>query len=75
MTIIDFEDCETSLRNYYNLTKNETLYIKKIDKIQDGTKALKVEYDAYAKLYGNNLINLNLTICEKSKLSIFIPII
>ena len=38
-------------------------------------KALKVEYDAYAKLYGNNLINLNLTVCENNKISIFLPII
>jgi len=74
-TIIDFEDCETSLRNNYNLTNNETIYIKKIDKIQDGMKALKVEYDAYAKLSGNNLINLNLTVCENNKISIFMPII
>ena len=74
-TIIDLEDCETSLRNYYNLTKNETIYIKKIDKIQDGMKALKVEYDTYVKLSGNNLINLNLTVCENNKISIFLPII
>ena len=71
-TIIDLEDCETSLRNYYNLTKNETIYIKKIDKIQDGMKALKVEYDTYVELSGNNLINLNLTVCENNKISIFL---
>ena len=38
-------------------------------------KALKVEYDVYAKLSGNNLINLNLTVCENNKISIFLPII
>ena len=36
---------------------------------------LKVEYDVYAKLYGKNLIQLNLTVCENSKISISIPII
>ena len=38
-------------------------------------QTLKVEYNVYAKLFGKNLINLNLTICEKSKISISIPII
>ena len=33
-------------------------------------KTLKVEYDVYAKLNGKNLIKLNLTVCEKSKISI-----
>jgi hypothetical protein len=38
-------------------------------------KTLKVEYDVYAKLFGKNLIKLNLTACENSKISISIPII
>ena len=38
-------------------------------------KTLKVEYNVYAKLFGKNLINLNLTICEKNKVSIYIPFI
>ena len=58
----------------YNLTNNETLYIKKLDIIQEGMKTLKVEYNVYAKLFGSNLIKLNLTVCEKSKISISIPI-
>ena len=37
-------------------------------------KTLKVEYDVYAKLSGNNLINLNLTVCENNEISLIIPI-
>ena len=48
--------------------------MKKIDIVQEGMKALKVEYDVYCKLSGTNLIKLNLTVCEKSKISISIPI-
>ena len=59
MTRIDLGECETLLRNFYNISINETLYIKKIDIIQEGMKALKVEYDIYAKLFGKNLIKLN----------------
>ena len=75
MTLIDLGECETSLRNYYNISINESIYMKKIDTYQEGMKTLKVEYDVYAKLYGINLTKLNLTVCEKSKISISIPII
>ena len=75
MTRIDLGECEILLRNFYNISDNETLYMKKIDINQEGNKALKVEYDIYAKLLGNNLIKLNLTVCTKSKISISLPII
>ena len=38
---------------------------------QEETKASKVEYDVYCKLFGTNLIKLNLTVCSKSKISIY----
>ena len=63
MTRIDLGECEILLRGEYNLTNNETLYIKKLDIIQEEMKILKVEYNVYAKLFGKNLIKLNLTIC------------
>ena len=73
-TSIDLGECETLLRNFYGIPSNETLYIKKIDIAQDGTKAVKVEYDVYCKLSGTNLVKLNLTICGGSKVSILVPI-
>ena len=73
MTRIDLGECEILLRNFYNISINETLYINKIDIIQDGMKTVKVKYNVYAKLNGKKLIKLNLTICEKSKISILIP--
>ena len=75
MTKIDLGECETKLRNFYHKRDNEILYMKKIDIIQNKMNTLKVEYDVYAKLFGNNLINLNLTVCKDSKISIYIPII
>ena len=74
MTKIDLGECETKLKNYYNISNNESIYIKKIDIIQDGMNTLKLEYDVYAKLYGKNLINLNLTVCDNNKISISIQI-
>ena len=75
MTRIDLGKCEALLRNYYNISINDSLYIKKIDIEQNGMKTLKVEYEVYAKLFKKNLIKLNLTICEKNKISILIPIV
>ena len=74
ITKINLGECELLLRKFYNISSNEPLYIKKIDIIQEGMNTLKVEYDIYAKLFGKNLINLNLTVCEQSKISISIPI-
>ena len=31
MATIDLGECEILLRNYYNISNNETLYMKKID--------------------------------------------
>ena len=75
MTKIDLGECETKLRNFYHKPDNEILYMKKIDIMQDEMNTLKVEYDVYAKLFGNNLIKLNLTVCGTSKISISIPIV
>ena len=74
MTSIDLEECENQLRNYYNISSNETLYMRKIDIVQEGFSIPKVEYDVYSKLNGSNLIKLNLTVCQNSKIRISIPI-
>ena len=74
MSTIDLGECENLLRKYYNLTNNETIYMKKIDIIQDGMTAKKIKYNVYSKLSGKNLAKLNLTICENAKIYINIPI-
>ena len=74
MTKIDLGECEILLRIFYNISINDSLYIKKIDIYQEGMKISKVEYNVYAKLFGKNLVKLNLTICRQSKISIYIPI-
>ena len=74
MTNIDLGECEKYLRNYYNLTNNESLYMKKIEINQQGMKIPKIEYDVYSKLSGENLIKLNLSICQNSSISLLIPV-
>ena len=60
MTRIDLGKCEFLLRKFYNISINESLYIKKIDIIQEGMSTLKVEYNVYAKLFGNKLIKFRI---------------
>ena len=74
ITNIDLGDCELLLRNFYNLTNNKTLYMKQLEIIQEGMKIPKVEYDIYSKLSGTYLEKLNLSVCNNSKISLFIPV-
>ena len=37
-------------------------------------KIPKIKYDLYSKINGTNLMKLNLSICENSKLSILVPV-
>ena len=48
--------------------------MKKIDVIQEGMKIPKIIYNVYSKLNGSKLIKLNISICEKSKIYLSIPV-
>ena len=58
----------------YIISDNEIIYIKKLDVIQEGMKIQKIEFDVYSKLSGTNLEKLNLSVCDKSKISLLIPV-
>ena len=74
MPAIDLGECEALLRNESHLPMDEELYIKKIDIIQEGMEKKKVLYDVYHKRSDRKLEKLDLTICNNSKISIYIPI-
>ena len=74
ITTINLGECEFELRKFYNLSNNETLYIKKIDVKQEGMKIPKIEYDIYCKFSGSYLRKLNLSVCENTKIDLFIPV-
>ena len=75
LTAVDLGDCENELRNKYNISDNKSIYMKKIDAIQEGYKIPKIEYDVYCKLNDSNLIKLNLSICSMINIDISLPII
>ena len=75
ITSINIGQCENLLREYYNLTNRDILYIKIIEVIQEGMRIPKIEYDVYSKLHGTNLTKLNATICKNTKITLSIPVI
>ena len=74
MSRIDLSQCEIELRKFYNLSDDKILYMKKIDINIPGMKTPKVIFDVYSKLNETNLIKLNLSLCQNSKVEISIPI-
>ena len=74
VTTIDLGDCEDILRKHYKLSSNDTLFIKKIDVVQEGMKIPKIVYDVYHKVNNSYLVKLNLTVWGNSKLFLFIPV-
>ena len=74
MTVIDLCKCETMLRTKYYLNEDDIIYMKIIEIKQEEIKIPKIEFDVYSKLTGSNLIKLNLSVCENTKISLSIPI-
>ena len=73
-TLIDLGNCENLLREAYNLSDEQKIYMKKLDIDQEGYKIPYIKYDIYSKLNGNNLVKLNLTACKYTKVDIIIPL-
>ena len=74
-TVINLGECETKLKNNYNIPTSNPLYIFKLDKTIQGMKIPKIEYEVYYPLYNNNtLYSLDLSLCENMKIDIYIPL-
>ena len=74
MTRINLTQCEIELRKYNNISDDNILYMKKIDINITGMRIPKVLFDIYYKINETNLIQLNLSPCEKVKIEISLPI-
>ena len=74
LTYVNLGECEELLREFYNLTNNSALYMIKLEISQEGMKIPKIEYYVYSKLNGKNLIKLNLSECQNTKISLSIPV-
>ena len=67
-------ECENMLKNDYNISYNDSLYILQIISEEEGMKIPKVEYEVHYPLSGNNLTKLNLTSCKETKIEISIAV-
>ena len=74
ISTIDLGECEDKIKEEYNIPKNKSLYILKIDVNQKGLKIPKIEYEVYYPLFGESLIKLNMTVCKDSRIDLSIPV-
>ena len=66
--------CEYILKNIYNISQNESLYILEIITEEEGMKIPKIEYEIYYPLFNDTFSKLNLTLCEGTKIEISISV-
>ena len=69
-------NCENILKNNYNISYNDLLYILQIiSQENENIKIPKIEYEIYYPFYNNNtLIKLDLNLCKNTKIEISIPV-
>ena len=71
---IDLGECESYLKENYNIDDKESLYIFKIDKKEEDTLGSLVNYEIYYPVFGSkHLRNLDISKCESTKIKILIP--
>ena len=75
MTTISIDKCENILKEYYNISYNDSLYIMKMDFKQEEFNISKIEFEIYSKLSGNNLVKLNKSLCNDCSIFFLVPII
>ena len=71
-SIIDLGECENKLKEVYNISLNDSLYILKIDSSFENIQ--KVEYEVYYLFPDNNLKKLDLSFCKNIKVNILMPV-
>ena len=70
---INLGECEEKLKEHYNISEDESLYLLRIDVEQVGMRVGSFEYEVMYPIEDNNLKKLNLTICKDVKIDISVP--
>ena len=71
---IDLGECEIVLKDYYEIDKEEPLYILKVDAYIEGKVGPKIEYEVYYPFNGVNLNLLDLSKCEGIDIFLGFPV-
>ena len=69
-TEINLGLCEYILKDVYNISYNESLYILFLEIPQEGMKIPKIEYSIYYIKNKNNSVQLDLAVCKDTKIEI-----
>ena len=72
-TSIDLGDCETKLKDVYQISEEKALYILKRDVIQEGYQIPLIVYEVYFPSFGDQF-KLDLSVCKDIKIDTSIPI-
>ena len=69
---INLGKCEQKIKYLYNISKNDSLYILKMEIKQDGYKIPKLQYEAYYPLNNESKLSLlNLSVCEGINIDVY----
>ena len=71
MSIIDLNDCETLLKQKYDIPENYSLIILKYEKLTGNASEKSIQYEIYSPI---NYTLLNLSICQNEDIDINIAI-
>ena len=72
---MDLGECENILKDNYNISKNDSLYILQVITEEEGMKIPKLDYEVYYPLNNSKeLTKLNLALCENTKIEISISV-
>ena len=71
LSIIELDECENILKDYYHIDRNKYLIIIKYEKITNISLDRLIQYEVYEPL---NKTKLNLSICDNKPINIYTPL-
>ena len=69
---IDLGNCENILKNYYHIDQNDSLIIITLEKVSNDSRERGMLYEVFEPY---NKTKLNLSICDNTTISIFVPVV
>ena len=71
ISIIDLGDCGDLLKAHYNISEDQNLIFLKYEKITEIASDRNIQYEIYHPVYK---YKLNISICETTSISIYVPV-
>ena len=71
ISIIDLGDCGDLLKGHYNISEDQDLIFLKYEKVTEVASDRNIQYEIYHPIHK---YKLNLTVCENTPISIYVPV-